>query len=145
MELQLPRITNLLYDNGGNEVWQYFGGEYTIFNIRIISINPFIIESASKNYLLISDKNYQDDDANEYILLTSKKPSKTDLVAGQIKIKRWLKHPSLKNYLPEEVVSTWNDKFKFVKENEQESIKGLRPPQIGALYSITTGFVSSLF
>ena len=140
MELQLPRITNLLYDNGGNEVWQYFGGEYTIFNIRIISINPFIIESASKNYLLISDKNYQDDDANEYVLLTSKKPSKTDLVAGQIKIKRWLKHPSFKNYLPEEVVSTWNDKFKFVKENEQESIKGLRPPQIGALYSILSHF-----
>ena len=38
--------------------------------------------------------------------------------------------------MPEDVVNTWRDSFKFVKENEQIGIKGLRPPQIGALYSI---------
>lgn len=139
MELQLPRITNLLYENGGNEVWQYFGEEYTILNIRIISNNPFVIESANKKYLLTSDKGFQGNEV-EYVLLTSKKPSKSDLVAKQIKFKRWMKHPDFKNNTPEEVVNTWSDKFKFIKENEQENIKGLRPPQIGALYSILAHF-----
>jgi superfamily II DNA or RNA helicase len=139
MELHLPRVTNLLYENGGNEVWQHLGGEYTIFNIRIISINPFVIESENIKYLLTSDKNYQDNET-EYVLLTSKKPSRSDLDANQIKFKRWLKHPDFKNNTPEEVVGTWSGKFKFLKENEQENIKGLRPPQIGALYSILAHF-----
>jgi superfamily II DNA or RNA helicase len=139
MELHLPRITKLLYENGGNEVWQHFGGEYTIFNVRTISINPFVIESENIKYLLTSDKNYQDNET-EYVILTSKRPSRSDLDANQIKFKRWLKHPDFKNNTPEEVVGTWSGKFKFIKENEQENIKGLRPPQIGALYSILAHF-----
>lgn len=139
MELHLPRITNLFYENGGNEIWQHFGEGYIILNVTIISYNPFVIESENKKYLLTSDKNYQDDET-EYVLLTSKKPSRSDLIAKAIKFKRWLKHPDFKNNTPEEVVSTWSDKFKFLKENEQENIKGLRPPQIGALYSILAHF-----
>src|SRR5690606_6064388 len=75
-------------------------------------------------------------EANDYILLTSRKPTRADLNAGRIKFKRWLKHPLFQSKTPDEVVSSWVDKFKFIKENEQENIKGLRPPQVGALHSI---------
>lgn len=136
MTSTLPKVSQLVYEINGNEVWQYFADETVINDIQITSINPFVIESNGVNYLLTSDKNYQDNGANELVLLTSRKPTRKDFNAGLIKIKRWLKHPLFQNKTPEEVVATWQDKFKFKKENEHENIKGLRPPQIGALHSI---------
>jgi superfamily II DNA or RNA helicase len=136
MILILPRILKLVSEANKNEVWQYFGEGTIIENIHIISKNPFIIESSGINYLLTSDKYYQGEGDDNYILLTSRRPTKADLNAGGIKIKRWLKHPYFQNKTPDEVVATWVDKFKIIKENEQDNIKGLRPPQVGALYSI---------
>ncbi|MDX1700252.1 MAG: DEAD/DEAH box helicase family protein, partial [Melioribacteraceae bacterium] len=84
---------------------------------------------------MTSNKNHQDDTIDN-ILLTSKIPRRADFGAGRINIQRWLKHPLFQNITPEDVVNSWVDKFKFIKENEQLNIKGLRPPQIGALHSI---------
>ena len=85
---------------------------------------------------MTNNKDLQDDGVNDNILLITKKPTRADLNAGRIKFKRWLKHPLFKSKTPDEVITSWVDKFKFIKENEQLNIKGLRPPQIGALYSI---------
>ncbi len=136
MTIILPKVLKLVTENNTNEIWQYFGDVKTIDNIQIISTDPFIIKSSETNYLLTSNKDYQDEGDNDYILLTTKIPKRVDLNAGKIKIKRWLKHPLFQNKTPDEVVTTWVDKFKFIKENEQQNIKGLRPPQIGALHSI---------
>lgn len=136
MPLAFPRILNLIFESNTNEVWQYFGEGITVDNFQMVSTNPFIIESSGVNYLLTSDKNYQDNGINDYVLLTSRKPTRVDLNAGRIKIKRWIKHPLFQSKTPDEIVTTWIDKFKFIKENEQENIKGLRPPQVGALHSI---------
>ncbi len=136
MALVLPEISKLISENNGNEIWQYFRSEPSLDNIQIISTTPFIIECAGINYFLTSDRTDQNIETNDYALLTSKKPKAADLNTGNIKVKRWLKHPLFQNKTPEDVVNTWLDNFKFVKENEQAGIKGLRPPQIGALYSI---------
>jgi superfamily II DNA or RNA helicase len=136
MSLILPKISNLIFEQNGNEIWQYFGREFVLNDIQLISTNPFVIESAGSNYFLTSDKSDVNIEANEYVLLTAKKPTKADLNAEKIKIKQWLKHPLFQTKIPEEVVNTWIDKFKFVKENEPAQIKGLRSPQVGALYSI---------
>lgn len=136
MPLTLPRISNLLYAKNDNEIWQHFSGETILNNFQVTSLNPFKIESNGINYLLTSDKDFVGGDGVDYILLTTKKPTRSDLNANRIIFKRWLKHPDFLNLTPEQVTSTWKDKFKFVKENEEEEIKGLRPPQIGALYSI---------
>jgi superfamily II DNA or RNA helicase len=134
MPLTLPRVANLLYAKNGNEIWQYFGGETILNNAQVLSVNPFTIESNGISYLFTSDKDFAGNE--EYVLLTSKKPTKSDLNAGKIVFKRWLKHPQFLSKTPDEVRETWKGKFKFVKEDEGENIKGLRPPQIGALYSI---------
>lgn len=136
MSLALPKVSKLVFESNTNEIWQYFGRETTIQNFHITSIDPFVIESAGLNYLLTSNRDHQDDGATEHILLTSRKPTRADLNAGRVKIKRWLKHPLFQNKTPDEVLDTWTDKFKFIKENEQANIKGLRPPQVGALHSI---------
>lgn len=135
MTFTLPKILKLVDEVGSNQIWQLFGEHTTIENIQIISTNPFIIQSEGVNYLLTSNKNHQDDTI-DYILLTSKIPRRSDFNAGRINILRWLKHPLFQTITPEDVIATWVDKFKFIKENEQLNIKGLRPPQIGALYSI---------
>lgn len=136
MALKLPRVSNLLYAKKGNEIWQNFSSESILENFQISSADPFIIESDGINYLLTSDKEWIDDNLVNHVLLTTKKPNKKDLDEGKINIKQWLKHPLFLNITPDEVRNTWTDKFRFIKENEERNIKGLRPPQIGALYSI---------
>lgn len=135
MNLTLPKIFKLVDEIGSNQIWHFLGEQKKIDNVQIISTTPFAVQSLGVNYLLTSDKNHQDDTI-DYILLTSKIPRRADFNAGRINIQRWLKHPLFQNITPEDVVATWVDKFKFIKENEQQNIKGLRPPQIGALHSI---------
>ena len=135
MNLTLPKIFKLVDEIGSNQIWHFLGEQKKIDNVQIISTTPFAVQSLGVNYLLTSDKNHQDDTI-DYILLTSKIPRRADFNAGRINIQRWLKQPLFQNITPEDVVATWVDKFKFIKENEQQNIKGLRPPQIGALHSI---------
>lgn len=136
MTLKLPRVLKLIYSKKGNEIWQYFGKDSLIDNIEILSIYPFIIQSNGINYLLTSDTKWVDNFITDYVLLVSRKPTKKDLISDKINIKQWLKHPQFLTISPDEILDTWTDKFKFVKENESKNIKGLRPPQIGALFSI---------
>ncbi|WP_218164101.1 DEAD/DEAH box helicase family protein [Chitinophaga sancti] len=74
------------------------------------------------------------------MLLTSKKPRRVDLSSERIIFKQWLKHPSFQALTPDIVRSTWIDNFKFVKEDEESHTRGLRSPQIGALYSLLAHF-----
>ncbi len=136
MNLISPKIVKLVFESNTNEIWQYFGEKFTLYNPEIVSINPFIIKSEEISYLLTSDKNMEVTADNDYVLLTSKKPTKADLINGRIKLERWLNHPFFQSKTPNEVISTWINKFNFIKENELENIKGLRPPQVGALHSI---------
>lgn len=71
-----------------------------------------------------------------HVLLTNKKASEARLESKDYKIKKWIKHPKLKKYTTSEVRISWNNNFKFIEENVTEGIKGLRNPQIAALYSI---------
>jgi superfamily II DNA or RNA helicase len=140
MTLNLPKVTKLILENNGNKIRQYFETQSTLDNVQAISSNPFIIESAGVRYFLTTNKNDESIQDQEYALLTSKKPTIADLNAGRIKVERWLQHTLFQLKTPEEIVSTWINKFKFIKENEPANIKGLRPPQAGALYSILAHF-----
>jgi superfamily II DNA or RNA helicase len=51
-------------------------------------------------------------------------------------VTEWLKHPKFLDITPEEVLASWNGNFAFTKEDAENKIDGLRPPQLGALYSI---------
>ncbi|MEI6348875.1 MAG: DEAD/DEAH box helicase family protein [Bacteroidota bacterium] len=136
MALKLPKISKLIFENNGNEIWQCFGGEQILNEIQFLTLNPFVIECNSVKYLLTSDKDDSNVEIYDSVLLTSKRPSRNDLNTNQINIKRWLKNPDFVVATPDQVVASWKDKFNFIKEDEEANIKGLRPPQIGALHSI---------
>ena len=136
MPITFPRVDKLIFENNGNEVWQSFGPTMTLENSQIVSVNPFVIESAGTRYLLASERGFQDDGTHENILFVSKKPTRNDFIAEGMVFRRWFKHSLFQNNSPEDVVNSWTDKFNFIKENEQNNVKGLRSPQMGALYSI---------
>jgi superfamily II DNA or RNA helicase len=136
MVLVLPQISKLIYESNKNEIWQFFGVKKSLEDAQIITTNPFILKNNGTSYLLTSNKEDNNIDTSDFVLLTSKKPTRNDFNANRIKIKRWLKHPSFLNLTPDQVVTTWKDGFKFIKENKEPKRDGLRPPQIGALHSI---------
>lgn len=136
MPLHLPKISKLIFESNGNEIWHYFGQEETLNEINFVSNTPFVLECNGHNYLFTSNRDDENIENYDYVLLTSKRPKRKDVEANNINFKLWLKNPAFVAATPENVVATWKDKFNFIKENEEANIKGLRPPQMGALHSI---------
>ncbi len=136
MPLNLPEVSKLIYELNGNEAWHHFDKATSLDDIQVISTNPFVVENNGINYLLTSDKGDNNIGDYDYVLLTTKKPTRQNVVSNKVIIKRWLKHIDFINATPEEVVASWKGKFNLIKEDTMSNIKGLRPPQVGALYSI---------
>lgn len=53
----------------------------------------------------------------------------------------WIQVP-ISPLLPSEIVISWNNKFQYKHDNPSLGLKGLRPPQIGALHAIASRFTS---
>jgi superfamily II DNA or RNA helicase len=134
--INLPNVRRLLDNQNGNQIWQHYSQGVLLEDVRLLSREPFVITSGGIKCLLTSNENLDIPNEYEYVLLVTKQPKNKDLETGTIKAKRWLKHPKFGNLSPEQVVSSWENKFKFIQEDEANNIKGLRPPQMGALYSI---------
>lgn len=107
-----------------------------IENVKLISSVPFVIEVDGNQNLITKDILDENINNFDYALISSRKPKKQDLDTGTIKLVQWAKHPGIQAKSPEEVVESWDGHFRIVKENEDKNIKGLRSPQVSALYSI---------
>jgi len=134
--LELPTLNRWIYSNNGNTIQQFFGKAESIRHCELVSTFPFVLKSNNREYYFTNNENEEIPAAYEYALLSSKKLTRKDFSCSNLKIKKWLKNPSFQNATPTEVYSSWEDKFKVVKENAVNRTSGLRPPQIGALYSI---------
>lgn len=72
----------------------------------------------------------------EYAIWSNKRVTAQNYIDIDVILKKWLKHPARRNYTKEEIINSWTNNFNFVEENIAENQKGLREPQIAALYSI---------
>ena len=135
MEIKLPNIEKLIFSNGSNVIKQYYSDSPTV-NFEFVQSTPFILSSNGDSFFITSKVDDEIPEGCNYALLSSRKPYKKYFLSDSLKIKRWLKHPFFEDLTPQDVVSSWKSKFKFIKEDVENDIKGLRPPQIGALYSI---------
>ncbi|WP_299135487.1 DEAD/DEAH box helicase family protein [uncultured Tenacibaculum sp.] len=135
-QIKLPRVERLIYLKNKNYIKQYYNVEPEVKYFEFIQSNPFIISSNLESYFFTSNQNDEVPEGCNFAILTSKKPTKKDFFSGTLKIIRWLKHSAFTNSTPSDVSLSWKNKFKFIKEDTESDIKGLRPPQIGALYSI---------
>jgi superfamily II DNA or RNA helicase len=137
MKISLPSVERLLYSKNDNYIWQYFnqpGKEVDDFTI--LTKDPFVIQIEESKYFLTSNENAEIPAEYDFALLASKKLTKRAFETESIKIRRWLKHPDFIDLTPNEIITSWKDNFRFIKEDTENQIDGLRPPQIGALYSI---------
>ena len=132
----LPPVRNHLYSKYGNTIVQSFISASEVDDFEFVSLEPFVLKSGENRYLFTSKHDSEIPEDFNFALLTFRKPQKKDFVNNTLPIKQWLKNPAILPLTPDEVRNSWKDKFKFVKENVAQNIQGLRPPQIGALYSI---------
>lgn len=124
--------------------------------VNTVVIEPYVDKSTKGYTITPIDKN------SDPIFVTTKKtkiPGNFDkaiwiksadmLTSSNISIKlshaRWLRHPLLdkiplkpidyKN-ITSQVLKSWHNSFKYLEENSKKNIKGLRPPQIGAVHAV---------
>ena len=81
------------------------------------------------------------DPTSEFVILTDHTPTKQKLLEGTVKQKKWLRHPKLSDYTPEEVLASWTNQFVFKQEVDEKN-PGLRKPQLGALHAILGHFLA---
>lgn len=136
--IKLPfEIIRLLWSCGNNRVehLEGFAKEFSDVTFDIVTTSPFVIRVNNTNILLTRDENDPSLENYQYAVLTNKKPCKNEVIKGNILSIRWLKHPNFKDLRPDEITDSWRGKFFYKKENIQESILGLRAPQLGAIYA----------
>ncbi len=134
--IRLPQARKLVFHHKANPAWQLFGEASVLEFSEIISTSPFIVSVNGYKYYFSSRPNVKVPAECNYGLLVSKMPVRKDFEDNKIHIIRWLKHPAFIETDPETIVASWRNKFHFVKEDTANDIKGLRPPQTGAIYSI---------
>jgi len=136
MVLYLPAINQYIFSSGDNYILKYYGDPQKLENYTILTTEPFIVLSGEISYMLTSNERADIPNEHEYVLLTSKNPTKKNIEDGTLKVKRWLKHPLFETLTPQNVTASWNGVFRFVKEDRANNIEGLRPPQLGAIHAI---------
>ncbi len=138
MRITLPPLEKVYYKKVGhkNIVRQLLSPEI-IGEYRFISSNRgySTIEVDSKQIYLAKELDFCPSEA-EYVIKVNKKARDEAIVNSEIKFLKWLKHPLDNEFSTDEILDSWENNFNFIEENTDRHIKGLREPQIAALYSI---------
>ena len=136
MKIILPPVRKQVYANFGNIIWHEVKSNSEIDNCVILSQEPFIIKSNEDKFFLTAREEHEIPVDCDFALLTNRKPSKKDFESQTLEFKIWLKHPAFIEITPQDVTNSWKDNFKFIQEDVENGIEGLRPAQTGAIYSI---------
>ncbi|PEC99030.1 helicase [Bacillus thuringiensis] len=139
MKIYVPAVQKCILKETGckNSIYHLLENEKEITG-EIIRIEKhfFNFKCGEDLYCFTTDKKKSDLSAT-YVLLIEKITIEQNINVNEIVIKHWLKHPLLsRNFTNEEILNSWSRAFNFIEENIETDEKGLRRPQIGALYSI---------
>jgi superfamily II DNA or RNA helicase len=136
MRIKLPALELKNLHNSGNSI---------VHNVSKSVELEGNIESVNRSYLVFkSDEvrvcftgNYNVADTHcQYIVVCKRAIKEEHLHNLEKHFLQWGKHPMLKNYTTEQVNETWKDQFHFLEEDTVNNVRGLRNPQVGAVYSI---------
>jgi len=136
--ITLPRLERIVFQQSGckNKIIQLISPPIDLpFHIVASDKSTVTIDVDGIKYCFTSNKNIFSDDT-DCILLTNQKPTEERLRNQSISVIKWLKHPLLKEYSTEEIISSWENDFCYKEENPNRNIQGLRTPQIGALHAL---------
>ncbi len=138
--IYLPKQINYqIYNKGLNKVIKFCSEcnmEINEHECKIISVSPFTVECNSNKIVFTKSGNPDDFPPEfDYVIRTKNKPTPSKFKIGKIECLDWLKHPLIHIPTPDEIVNNWKGKFLYKKEDILSNIKGLRSPQLGALYA----------
>lgn len=140
--IKLPILERYYYQETGckNFVKQLLAPSIEI-NVDSVTTHKgySIILSGEDKYCLVKEEEYAPNEY-DYILKVDKKATAENVSSGDIKLLKWIKHPLSLMHSAEEVIQSWDRNFNFIEENLEQGIKGLREPQIAALYAILSHF-----
>ncbi len=102
---------------------------------NIISRTSFVLKTKEGNRLFLTSNKKTIPEEEEYVVWCEKF-LKNDITENKIKPIKWLKHPNIREYNPNEINESWSDSFFFKKEDQTNGVLGLRTPQVGAIFSI---------
>lgn len=140
--IKLPIVERYYYQKIGckNFVKQFLSPTIEI-NVDSVTTHKgySVILSSGDKYCLVREEEYAPEEY-EYILKVGKKATSENISNGDVEFLKWIKHPLLSIHSTEDVLQSWDRKFNFIEENLDQEIKGLREPQIAALYSILSHF-----
>ncbi|OCA86008.1 helicase [Bacillus sp. FJAT-27225] len=138
MKVNLPAYKKAIYKKPGNKniIKQIICKEKTIEgDILFANEKYFSIQSEGNLYCFTTDKKYVDDTVPNILLIN--KINLSESIIQNIEVMQWLKHPEDESIdSNEDILKSWRNQFNFKEEIYDEEIKGLRRPQIAALYSI---------
>lgn len=109
------------------------------FNLR----GKLVVSTEENEEILVIEKPSQFPENFGKVVLT--RPFNSSGTAVDLSAGTWLKHPKLPtSFSPEsshsnrleEVIASWENAFSYIKEAPQRNIKGLRPPQVGAIHAV---------
>ncbi|MGE7673491.1 DEAD/DEAH box helicase [Lysinibacillus sp. NPDC094403] len=137
--IKLPELNIEYYKKSKNIVKQINQNE-KIIEGEINEINGYYFSLVIKGevYCLTRNKNKKIEEA-AYILLIEPEDLRAinEGVINSVSAKRWLKHPNEDIYYSvDNVRDSWRNNFVFKEESIEGNQKGLRRPQIAALYAI---------
>lgn len=137
-KIELPELKNIVLKKVGckNKI-EHLISESNKVGFIWIESNKFydVIQVSGLNILISSNKNFNNPEF-DYIIYSNLRFTESNFSQGKVELKKWLKHPSLRDYSSSEIVNSWENNFNFVEENIETHTYGLREPQIAALYSI---------
>ncbi|OPH60299.1 hypothetical protein BC351_17530 [Paenibacillus ferrarius] len=139
VELTLPALEQLLFKerNNKNIIKQILVPEKKVrFKMLSFGTDMSILEDSVAQYYVTNKSTVIPPDY-EYVILSNKEPTETNLKDGSLKFEKWLKHPREKDvFEANEIIESWNDQFYYKMEDVSKNIVGLRRPQLGALHTI---------
>lgn len=110
---------------------------YQEINLEIVSNDrtSIIAKDENENHYFLTSNKSNIPDEYEFIALIEKF-TQNFIQEENITPKKWLKHPEIKDFEPQEIIDTWKNNFNFKKEDQVNNILGLRTPQIGAIHAL---------
>ncbi|KUP04750.1 helicase [Bacillus coahuilensis p1.1.43] len=139
MKVTIPEYLKIIYKmpRKKNVIKQFISSPKTIEG-KIYETNKkyFLLECEGNLYCFTTDTRYIDDSAT-YVLLINNINIVERIKEQKIDVLRWLRHPNDQiNDTSQGILKSWKDQFNFKEEVFEDDIRGLRRPQIAALYSI---------
>lgn len=110
--IKLPiKIVQLLWSCGNNKVEHLNGYDKELREdtFDIVSTSPFVIQTDSTSILLTRDENDPYIENYQHVVLTNKKPRKSEFLKGNILSIRWIKHPKFTTLHPNEIATSWRE------------------------------------